>query len=239
MEFWFLNAFRTQAPQKFFTGSMDNEKCNTWDIEVTTIPRHVKLQHIYGIANTSADSVPRLKAVGIYHDLDLQKSQPDSGTPFELLPTIEWAIHLPRVVHEISIENNLETLEKQVTTSQTDYHYLPLEEDAPHLEQKLMSLPELTPDKINLLQQKDTFCNNIITQLHCNPHDKYFTDSMGILNKRVVDFNSTFSSVVVSEVLIKYMLHASHDSLAHVGAIKLYYFTKKALLLPRHEESNA
>ena len=47
-------------------------------------------------------------------------------------------MHSPIVVHEISVENNVETLEKQVTTSQTDYPSLPLEDIAPkdvsHLE---------------------------------------------------------------------------------------------------------
>ena len=95
-----------------------------------------------------------------------------------------------------------------------------------------MSLPELTPYKITLLQQRDTFCNNIITHQHCNPHDKYFTDSMGILHKKVIDCNSTFSSIEVSKVLIKYLLHASHDSLGHVGATKLYHFIKILYYFP-------
>ena len=55
-------------------------------LDATTIPRHVKLQHIKCIANILADSVSRLKAVGLYHDLDLQKNQADLGTAFEPLP---------------------------------------------------------------------------------------------------------------------------------------------------------
>ena len=42
---------------KIFTGNTDNEKCNTWSLEATTILRHVKVQHIKGIANIFADSV--------------------------------------------------------------------------------------------------------------------------------------------------------------------------------------
>ena len=68
--------------QKIFTGNTDNKKCNTWGLEATTIPRCVKLQNIKGTANILADSVSRLKAVGLYHNLDFQKSQPDLGTPF-------------------------------------------------------------------------------------------------------------------------------------------------------------
>ena len=73
--------------QKIFTGSTDTEKCKTWDVEDTNI--HIcKTAFIKGIANILADSVLRLKAVGLYHDLDFQKSQPDFGTPFKLLPPL-------------------------------------------------------------------------------------------------------------------------------------------------------
>ena len=181
-------------------------------------------------------TVSRLKAVGLYRDLDFQQNQPDFGTPFELLPPIENAMHAPIAVHEISVESIEETLEKQVITPQTEYPELSLEdiasEDAPHLEQKLMSLPKLTLDKIALLQQKDTFCNNISTCLHCNPHDKYFIDSMGILHKKVINFNSTSSYVIVPKILIKHLLHTSWDSLGHVGAIKLYNFIKRLYYFP-------
>ena len=41
---------------KIFTGHTNNEKCNTWGLEATAIPRCVKVQHIKGIANVLADS---------------------------------------------------------------------------------------------------------------------------------------------------------------------------------------
>ena len=49
---------------------------------------------------------------------------------------------------------------------------------------------------------------------------------MGILHKKVTDFNSTFSSLVIPEILIKCLLHASHYSLGHAGATNLYHFIK-------------
>ena len=81
-----------------------------------------------------------------------------------------------------------------------------------------MCLPELTLGKITQLQKDDTFCNNIITHLHYSSHENYFTDVMGTLHKKVIDFNSTSSSVIIPEILIKYLLNALHDSLGHVGA---------------------
>ena len=49
---------------------------------------------------------------------------------------------------------------------------------------------------------------------------------MGILHKQVIDFNSVLSAVVLPQILIKYLLHASHDTLGHVGATKFYHFLK-------------
>ena len=43
---------------------------------------------------------------------------------------------------------------------------------------------------------------------------------MGIQHKEVNDFNNVFSALVVPQILIKYLLHASHDSLGHVEAMK-------------------
>ena len=97
-----------------------------------------------------------------------------------------------------------------------------------------MSLPRLTPEKITQLQKDNIFCNHIITHLQCSPHENYFTDIMGTLHKMVIDFNSMISSVVIQKILIKYLLHTLHDSLAHVGATKLYHFIKKALLFSKN-----
>ena len=75
-----------------------------------------------------------------------------------------------------------------------------------------MSLLEFTPDKVVKLHRYDTFCKNILEHIHCSKNDNYFTDAMGILNKKVIDFNSAFSAVVVPQILIKYLLHTAHNS---------------------------
>ena len=64
--------FRLEAPfTKSTQAALKMKKCNACSLEAITIPRHVKLQHIKGIANILADSVSRLKAVGLNHDLHL------------------------------------------------------------------------------------------------------------------------------------------------------------------------
>ena len=90
-----------------------------------------------------------------------------------------------------------------------------------------MSLLELTSEKVTKLQKNDIFCKNIIQHIDCNKHNNYFMDATGILHKKVINFISTFSAIVVPQILIKYLLHASHDSLGQVGATKLYHFLKR------------
>ena len=90
--------------QKIFSGNTDNKECNTWDLEAATIPRHVELKHIKCIANILADSVSRLKAVGLYHDLGFQKGQPDLGSPFEPLPPVKQTMCSPLELSEMSVK---------------------------------------------------------------------------------------------------------------------------------------
>ena len=69
--------------------------CNTWGLETTTIPKCVKVQHNKGIAYILADSVSRLRAVGLYHDLNFEDGQQEPGTPFEPLAPVEQSTHTP------------------------------------------------------------------------------------------------------------------------------------------------
>ena len=96
-----------------------------------------------------------------------------------------------------------------------------------------MSLPEFTPDKVLKLQKNNTFCKHILQHIHCSKNDNYFIDATGILHKKVINFNSTFSAVVITQTLIKYLLHASHDLLGHTGATKLYHLPQEPPLLPK------
>ena len=67
-----------------------------------------------------------------------------------------------------------------------------------------MSLPELTPEKVIKLQKGDMFCTDILQHIGCSKYDNYFKDAMGSLHKKVVDFSSVFSAIVVPQILKKY-----------------------------------
>ena len=177
----------------------------------------------------------RLRAVGLYHNLNFKDGQQELQTPFEPLPLVEQATHIPIEVPEIFIKPYIENLTQNYDmqntwpVTQPDESKLSLynasPEDIPQLEQKLISLSELTPK--NQTTKDDIFCNNIIHHIHCKSNENYFIDTMGILHKSITDFNIIFLSVVVPKILIKYLLHAAHDSLGYVGATKLYYLLKR------------
>ena len=70
------------------------------------------------------------------------------------------------------------------------------------------------------------FTKNTIQHIGCSKYNNYFIDAIGILHKKVIDFNNVFSTVVIPQILIKYLLHASHNLLGHVGTTKMYHFLK-------------
>ena len=80
---------------KIFTGHTDNEKCNTQCPEAIAIPRCVTVEHIEGITNILAESVSRVRAVGLYHNLDSKDHQQEFSSPFEPLPSVEKVTHTP------------------------------------------------------------------------------------------------------------------------------------------------
>ena len=77
------------------------------------------MQHIKGIANILADSVSRLRAVGLYHELDFKDGQQDLSTSFKP-STPCWAINpYPHRSLEIFIKPNIENLMQNYDTQKT------------------------------------------------------------------------------------------------------------------------
>ena len=137
---------------------------------------------------------------------------------------------MPIEVNEIFIAPDIEELMENYDalhdfpTVQTDKAELSPENvsptDIPHLEQNLMFLPEFSPVQVTKLQKNDTYCTNILQHIECSKDDIFFIDGMGIPYKKVIDFNSTISALVVPQILIKYFLQVPHDSLGHIVARK-------------------
>ena len=85
-------------------------------------------------------------------------------------PLLNSQPHTPIDIHEIFIKPVIENLTQNYDT-QNNFPAIQLEEsklsldkaspdDISRLEQKLISLPELPPDKIITSQKNDTFCSN-------------------------------------------------------------------------------
>ena len=199
---------------KFFIGHTDSNKCNTQGLQATAIPRRVKVQNIKSIANVFADSASRHRAVGLYHDIDLKDYQHEFSAPFESLPLeVNKAFITPNIKKCTQTYNALHDLPTGQTNDDVKLSLQnTLPADIPQLEQNLMSLPELTSEKVIKVQKNDTFCKNIIQHVECSKHDNYSMDATGILHTKVIDFNSTFSAIVITQILKNtyYMLHMTH-----------------------------
>ena len=89
----------------------------------------------------------RLRAVGLYHDLNAMDHQQEFSSPFEPLPHVEQVTHMPTQVNEIFIAPDIEKLAANydalhdLPAVQMDKADLFLEKtshaDIPHLEQNL------------------------------------------------------------------------------------------------------
>ena len=58
----------------------------------------------------------RLRAVGLYHDLDFKDHQQEFSAPFEQLPPGELMTHMPLKVNEVFIAPNIEKLTQNYDT---------------------------------------------------------------------------------------------------------------------------
>ena len=144
---------------------------------------------------------------------------------------------MPIQVNKIFIAPNIEKLTTNYdalpdsSTVQIDNANLSLENaspaDIPLLKQNLMSLPEFTLEKVVKLQENEIFGKDILEHIHCSKNNNYFIDAMGILHEEVINFNNTFSTVVIPQILITYLPHTSHNSVGHTGATELYNFIKR------------
>ena len=139
-------------------GNAGDEGCRALGLEAAAVTRCVKVQHIGGMADILADYVSRLRAVGHCYDLNFKDNLQDLRAPFGPLPLTGQSTHTPVEVHEIFIKPNMENLVQNCNAQNTLQITKPEEsglsldgtspKDVPQLEQKLMSLPELIPERV-------------------------------------------------------------------------------------------
>ena len=125
--------------RKFLAKNTLNSKVNNWAIEI--LPFHITFEYIKGIKNMLANTLSRLIDI----DLQVQQESEPEGYEFgyytfDTLPMLEVS--------------NVET------TQDTSAHV----HDNGTINNYLWELP-INNNMLSQLQQKDIFCNNILTQI--------------------------------------------------------------------------
>ena len=97
-----------------------------------------------------------------------------------------------------------------------------------------------TPDSIHLdlpinndslfkLQQKDTFCKNILTQIEKGNIIKgqMYMVKDKLLKRYVIDGDNTYETTVIPRAITAQVLQMAHDHLGHNGTHRTYTLLKK------------
>ena len=91
-------------------------------------------------------------------------------------------------------------------------------------------LNEPLPDKmISQLQQQDTFCAHIITQIKKGniKNGQVYILHNNILRRNVTDNDKTYETIVLPRALIAQVLKMAHDDLGHNGTHGTYVLLKE------------
>ena len=189
--------------KKFLAKNTLNSKVNNWAIEITAF--HITFEYIKGIKNTLANTISRLL------DIDPQvqpESEPEGYEfgyyTFDILPTLEVS--------------NVETPQD---TSLND-------NDINVPDSSLLDLP-VNNDLLFKLQQKDTFCNIILTQIKKGNiiEGQMYMVKDKLLKRYVIDGNNTFETMVIPRALTAQVLQMAHDHLGHNSTCRTYTLLKK------------
>ena len=180
-----------------------NSKVNNWAIEIS--PFHITFKYIKGIKNMLADTLSRL----IDSDLQVQQESEPEGYEFgyytfDMLPMLEVS--------------NVET------TQNTSEHV----HDNDAINNDLWELP-INNNTLSQLQQKDMFCNNILTQIEKGniKEGQLYTIKDKLLKRYVIDGDNTYETTVMPRALIAQILWMAHDNLGHNGTHRTYTLLKR------------
>ena len=92
----------------------------------------------------------------------------------------------------------------------------------------LWNLPT-SNDTLFKLQQKDTFCNNIVTQIEKGNIIKgqLYMVKDKLLKRYVIDGNNTYETTVILRAITAQVLQMTHDHLGHNGTHRTYTLLKR------------
>ena len=140
-------------------------------------------------------------------DIDLQvqpESEPDGYYTFDTLPTLE--------VSSVETHQNTSLDINEINASDSI----------------LLDLP-INNNSLFKLQQKDLFCNNILTQIEKGNIIQGQTHVVKdkLLKRYVIDGDNTYETTVILRAITAQVLQMAHDHLGHNGTHRTYTLLKK------------
>ena len=125
--------------RKFLANNTLNSKVNNWAIKIS--PFHITFEYIKGIKNTLADTLSRLIDINLQVQQESEPERYEFGYyTFDTLPMLE--------VSNVETAQNMSEHVHDNDTINNDLWELPVNSNA-----------------LSQLQQKDMFCDNILTQM--------------------------------------------------------------------------
>ena len=187
--------------KKFLAKNTLNSKVNNWAIEIS--PFCITFEYIKGIKNTLADTISWLVNI----DPQIQQYSEPEGYEFgyytfDTLPTLEVS--------------NVETTQ-DVSVN-----------DGSNANNSSMELP-IDHNILLELQQKDTFCANILVQIEKGNviEGQLYIIQNKLLKRYVTDGDNTYDAIVLPRALIAQILKMAHDNLGHNGTHRTYMLLKR------------
>ena len=189
--------------KKFLAKNTLNSKVNNWAIEIS--PFCITFEYIKGIKNTLADTMSRLIDIDPQVQMESEPEGYESGYyTFDTLPTLDVSsVETPQNtsldVNEVNASNGI-----------------------------LLDLP-IDNNSLFKLQQKDSFCNNILTQIEKGNiiEEQMYMVKDKLLKRYVIDGNNTYETTVIPRAITAQVLQMVHDHLGHNGTHRTYTLLKK------------
>ena len=188
-------------PKEILSKNTLNSKVNNWAIEIS--PFCITFEYIKGIKNTLADTMSQL----INIDLQIQQDSEPEGYEFgyytfDTLPTLEVS--------------NIETTQD---VSSND-------ESGPN--DSLIELP-LDNNTLSELQQKDTFCANILAQIEKGNtiEGQLYIIQNKLLKRFVTDGDKIYETIVLPRAFTAQILKMALDNIGHNGTHRTYMLLKR------------
>ena len=175
--------------------------------------------------NILADSLQRLRTLGLYRDNDPEKPGYEYGKAI-------FESDLEKTCNKDSSQDNNQDFEIDAVKYQLDkkdLDDLSSQDTSTHFEDHIPFKCNLDLTKVKQLQQQDMHISKLITEFKSKNHDKTlcYLDEDSIAYGKIKDGSNIFHIVVIPETLLPNILYESHNALGHTGPTRLYIFIKR------------